>query len=145
MTLSRLQQLYRSVIVDAAAAPANWGDVNGAASIHAVNPSCGDKLDLAVSCNDEQRITGLAVPTTGCTISQASASLLVRAVAGKTRTEALTLVDAFTAMIRDGAPAPAALGDAAALASVHDFPARVKCALLAWTTLRQALMAEGEA
>lgn len=145
MALNRLQQLYRSVIVEAAAKPATWGDVSGAVPVHAVNPSCGDKLDLALRLDETGRISGLAVPTTGCTISQASASLLVGVVAGKTRAEALTLTDEFIAMIREGTPAPATLGDAAALASVHEFPARVKCALLAWTALRQALGAKGAA
>ncbi len=144
MGLNRLQQLYRQVILNAAVSPVRWGDVGTAQPVHAVNPSCGDQLDLTLQLRDGKQLTGLAVATTGCTISQASANLMVCAVAGKTRTEALALIDDFITMIRDGSPATAQLGDAAALASVHEFPARVKCALLAWTTLRQALTVKGD-
>lgn len=139
MALNRLEQLYRQVIVDAAAAPHVWGDVAGTAPLHAVNPSCGDKLDLQVLFDDGDVAVGIAVPTTGCTISQASGALMIQAIAGKSRAEIGVLADSFIAMIRDGVQPAKGLGDAAALASVHAFPARVKCALLPWTTLKQKL------
>lgn len=139
MPINRAQRLYRQLIMDAARPETTWGTVPEATPVHhAVNPSCGDVLDLQVVVTDGT-LTGIHVTATGCTISQASASLMVRAVAGQSRADVQQRIVAFDAGIVAGTPMPKSLGDAAALASVHDFPARVKCALLAWHTLGQAL------
>lgn len=146
MSLNRLQQLYRSVIVDAASAPTSFGQVPDTAPVvHAVNPTCGDVLDLAVAVDAAGVITGVRATATGCTISQASTALMVRAVRGQNVTGALAQAAAFAEMVRDDVRPAVDLGDARALQSVHAFPARVKCALLAWTTLTECLqdLAEG--
>jgi nitrogen fixation NifU-like protein len=148
MSLNRLQQLYRSVIVDAAGAPTRFGQVpDSASAVHAVNPTCGDVLDLAMAVDDAGVITGVAATATGCTISQASTALMVRAIRGQTTDSALAQATAFQQMVRDDVRPTVDLGDARALQSVHAFPARVKCALLAWTTLTECLqnLAEGGA
>ncbi|WDF81734.1 SUF system NifU family Fe-S cluster assembly protein [Lacticaseibacillus pabuli] len=142
MSLSRLDQLYREVILDAAARPAHCGTVAAnAPQVHAVNSSCGDVLNLRASWNATGVLTGVAIDAQGCTISRASATLLVDAAHGKTALEVGRLCHDFNAMITTGAPM---LGDedAAALAGVRQFPARVKCALLAWDAMAQ-LLTEG--
>lgn len=144
MPNDRLQQLYRQVVLAAAKPLATLGTVPASTpQHHAVNPSCGDALDLQLSVS-AGRVEGLTVRTTGCTISQASATLMSQAVIGKTVVEADEQIRAFTAGVTAGDPMPEALGDAAVLAAVHTFPARVPCALLAWQALRQTLAEQEE-
>ncbi|KRM86980.1 hypothetical protein FD19_GL001561 [Lacticaseibacillus thailandensis DSM 22698 = JCM 13996] len=134
-----MQQLYRQVLLDAAAHPRHAVALaHPQATVAAKNPTCGDTLTLALT-TDGQRVTGISAQAAGCTISRASASMMTTVVADAPLTTVHQLSAAFQAMVVDGQPAPRSLGDAAALASVHDFPARVKCALLAWTTLDAAL------
>ena len=143
MSLSKLQQLYRQVIVDAASRPAQWGTVaNDAPHVHAVNPSCGDVLDLRANWTADGQLTGIQIDAIGCTISRASATLLVDAVKGKRVGAAAQLSHDFNAMITANGPVLKHV-DAGALASVSQFPARVKCALLAWDALTQVLTEGG--
>ncbi|WP_155287533.1 Fe-S cluster assembly sulfur transfer protein SufU [Lacticaseibacillus zhaodongensis] len=138
MSLTRIQQLYRQVLLDAAAAPHTWGELGAQPQqLRAVNPTCGDKLVLSVNVA-AGAVQGLQADVTGCTICQASAELMIRTVHGKTPAEAQSSCSKMCTLVRDGTP-QTGLGDAAVLASVHEFPARVKCALLAWTTLAQLL------
>jgi nitrogen fixation NifU-like protein len=134
-----LADLYRDVIVDHNRSPRNRGRLP-AAGRHAEgnNPLCGDRLHLDVDLTGEL-IRDLRFECSGCAISTASASLMSEAVKGRTRAEAAELFAAVHGMLT-GEPADTArLGKLAALAGVRAFPARVKCASLAWHTLNAAL------
>jgi nitrogen fixation NifU-like protein len=103
------------------------------------NPVCGDHLSLSLKF-DGDRIADLAVETKGCAISVASGSMLAEMIGGMTKDEALKLAETFRAVMH-GQPAPKDfdLGDLDSLEGVKNFPVRVKCALLAWMTLLDAL------
>lgn len=146
--MSGLGELYQQLIIDHNRNPRNTGplaDANRFAS--GDNPLCGDKIKLYLKvANDvieEVRFEG-----SGCAISQASASLMTTAVRGKSPAEAMSLFKAFHGMVTSSpsaAPNTAPLGKLAAFAGVRTFPARVKCANLAWHTLRAALQGERQA
>ncbi|MGH6626109.1 MAG: Fe-S cluster assembly sulfur transfer protein SufU [Burkholderiaceae bacterium] len=137
--MSDLRDLYQEVIVDHYRHPHNFGPLAGA-NRHAegFNPLCGDRLTLALRVVDgvieDARFEG-----SGCAISTASASLMTDALKGKTEAQAEALFAGFHALVTgaDGAPVP--LGKLEVLAGVREFPVRVKCATLAWHTLRAAL------
>ena len=135
-----LKDLYRDVILDHNRRPRNFGRVepaDGRADGH--NPLCGDRLSLSVRLSGD-RIEDIRFEGTGCAISTASASLMTEAVKGKDRACVRELFDKVHALLTQPDVAPdAALGKLAALSGVREFPARVKCASLAWHTLRAAL------
>ena len=136
-----LKDLYRDVIVDHNRHPRNFGKL-APADAHAdgFNPLCGDKLSIYVNL-DGDRIRDAKFEGSGCAISVASASLLTEAVKGKSRTEVQKLFhDVHTLLTQHDANVDTAgLGKLAALGGVREFPARVKCATLAWHTLKAAL------
>ena len=142
--MSDLRSLYQEIIVDHNKHPRNFHrlpDANRAAE--GDNPLCGDRLTVYVKMADGG-IREIGFVGTGCAISKASASLLTESMAGKTEQEADALFERFHAMvvgsdrqIRSG------LGKLEALAGVREFPVRVKCATLAWHTLRTALKTPG--
>ena len=138
--MSDLRDLYQEVILDHNKHPRNFGEIEGA-DRHAdgYNPLCGDRLAVYLNL-DGDRITDVAFLGSGCAISKASASLMTDAVKGKTVAEARALFARFHAMITDDADAaaPGGVGKLAVLAGVRDYPTRVKCASLAWHTLRAA-------
>jgi len=103
------------------------------------NPVCGDEISLCLAL-DGDRIVDVAANCRGCSISVASASMMAELLPGKSITETEHLLETFKGMMH-GTPAPADLeiGDLDALEGVQKFPVRVKCALLAWTTLEEAL------
>jgi len=144
--VSELRDLYQEVILDHNRRPRNWGAIASPdRKADGYNPLCGDKLKLTLRM-DGDRITDVKFEGSGCAISKASASLMTDLVKGKTMPEAEDLVDKLQAMVTAPMDAPeedAALGKLAVLSGVREFPARVKCATLAWHTLRAAL--EGEA
>lgn len=138
--MQELDDLYREVILD------HYRKPHGAAALeHAdvdvdgFNPLCGDELKLQLRLRDG-RIEGVHVHPRGCSISVASASMLAQQLPGCTLAEAVTLKNAFKTMMR-GEPWPPELdpGDLEALEGVQNFPVRIKCALLAWMALEQAL------
>ena len=138
--MSDLSELYQEVILDHNKHPRNFGEIEGA-DRHAdgYNPLCGDRLAVYLNL-DGDRIVDVAFLGSGCAISKASASLMTDAVKGMTITEARALFGRFHAMITDDADteAPAGVGKLAVFAGVRDYPTRVKCASLAWHTLRAA-------
>jgi nitrogen fixation NifU-like protein len=138
-----LADLYRDVIVDHNRSPRNRGRLPGA-SRHAEgnNPLCGDRLQLDVDLAGDL-IRDLRFEGSGCAISTASASLMSEAVKGLTRAEAAELFALVHGMLTGGPADAARLGKLAALAGVREFPARVKCASLAWHTLNAALAGDG--
>ncbi|MBL4931145.1 MULTISPECIES: Fe-S cluster assembly sulfur transfer protein SufU [Clostridium] len=105
------------------------------------NPSCGDEITLAVKYNGDI-IEDLAFTGTGCAISQASASIMIDLLKGKRKEEALALVEKFIGMIKreiNNEDELMELEDALAFQNIQNMPARVKCAVLAWHTLQEAI------
>ncbi|HJN43928.1 MAG: SUF system NifU family Fe-S cluster assembly protein [Acidobacteria bacterium] len=139
--MSDLRELYQEVILDHNRSPRNFGPLEGAdlrADGH--NPLCGDRLSVALKVEDGL-VTDVRFEGSGCAISKASASLMTERIKGQTIDEARALFDRFHRLLTDQtAPTDdAALGKLAVFAGVRDYPARVKCAVLAWHTLRAAV------
>lgn len=136
--------LYREIILDHYTRPRNKGHLENATHrLEGVNPSCGDSVELDLRV-EEGRIVAVGFVGTGCSISMASASILAEQVQGKTLEEARALADAFKArqLTKGGIPEPPEgvdLGELEALDGVRAYPVRIKCALLAWNTLMDAV------
>ena len=144
--MSDLNDLYQEVILDHNKRPRNFRRIDPA-SHHAegFNPLCGDKLSLTIQV-DADRIADVAFQGSGCAISKASASLMTDAVKGKSVNEARSLFERFHRMVTTPPDAPVEnLGKLSVLAGVREFPVRVKCASLAWHTLKAALDREESA
>ena len=139
--MSDLRDLYQEVILDHNRHPHNFRELDGAdrhADGH--NPLCGDRLAVYVNL-DGETISDVSFLGSGCAISKASASLMTDAVKGRTLGEARRLFEEFLALVTDEAAVldEASLGKLAVFAGVRDSPPRVKCASLAWHTLRAAV------
>lgn len=137
----QLEAMYQEVILDHYRNPHHKGlrePFEGEA--HHVNPTCGDEVDLRVRIEDGN-VADISYEGMGCSISQASASVLYELLVGKTVTDALARVDAFTEMVggrSQGEPDEGLLEDGIAFAGVSKYPARVKCALLSWMAFKDA-------
>lgn len=141
--MSTLSDLYQEVILDHNRRPRNFRALDGATRTQeGFNPLCGDRLTLYVQLEGE-RIADLAFQGSGCAISKASASLMTEALKGKSVDEARTLFDRFHQMVTS-APTEQVpeMGKLSVLAGVREFPMRIKCASLAWHTLRAAVSDE---
>ncbi len=133
-----VEDLYREIILDHYRSPRNKRrGVEGAVEVKHDNPLCGDELYLSVDVQDGE-VADVAFDGRGCSISQASASMMTEAVAGKNLKDALGIAETVRQMMHGESPAED-LGDLMALEGVAKFPVRVKCALLAWMALRDAL------
>jgi nitrogen fixation NifU-like protein len=141
--VSDLDELYQEVILDHTRRPRNFGRL-AAANRRASgdNPLCGDRLDLELEVRDG-RIQDVAFQGAGCAISTASASLMTEAVKGRPLAEVQALAERFHTLMTGEGPAGEELGKLAALSGVRAYPMRVKCATLAWHTLRSALAGAG--
>jgi nitrogen fixation NifU-like protein len=138
---ARVSALYQELILDHYRRPRNKGALaaaTGSASLR--NPLCGDEVDVQVEVRDG-RVADVKFGGRGCSISQASASMMTELVKGLTPDEVRQLGERFAEMIRGDAEAAAdkALGQARALSGVSRFPARVKCALIAWEAMARAV------
>jgi nitrogen fixation NifU-like protein len=154
-----LEDLYREIILDHYRNPRNRGElpVPPAKRVEGFNPLCGDEIVVFLEL-DGQKVADLKIGGQGCSISQASASMMAAAVKGKSVDDAHALIRAFKAMMSihehrldgDGQPADGdgeavapdpsvKLGDLEALQGVVKFPVRIKCATLSWNTLAQGL------
>jgi nitrogen fixation NifU-like protein len=135
-----LRDLYRDVIVDHNRAPRNFRRLASAdREAQGFNALCGDKLTVQLRLDGEV-VKEVAFTGSGCAISVASASLMTERVAGLTVAEARTLAAKLHSVLTGAAVGdPATLGKIAVLTGVREFPARVKCATLAWHTLNAAL------
>ena len=135
-----LDDLYREILLDHYRQPRNHNSLDApTCSADGSNPLCGDKvrIDVAIECD---RIAAISFSGNGCSISQASASMMTEFVKGRTVAEARAGIDAFQQMmVTAEAPGLDGFDDIEALIGVAKFPARVKCASLAWKTLEQAL------
>ena len=138
---ARLSALYQEVILDHYRRPRNRGTLaepTGSASLR--NPLCGDEVDVQVALHDG-KVTDVKFGGRGCSISQASASMMTELVKGRTPDEVHALGERFAEMIRGDAEAAKdqALGQARALSGVSRFPTRVRCALIAWEAMERAV------
>ena len=141
--MSDLTDLYQEVILDHNRRPRNFRALDEAnRTQEGYNPLCGDRLTLYVKLEGD-RIADVAFQGSGCAISKASASLMTEALKGKTVTEARELFDKFHDMVTS-APDQAApdLGKLSVLSGVREYPTRIKCASLAWHTLKAAVAGE---
>jgi nitrogen fixation NifU-like protein len=138
-----LEDLYQQIILDHYRRPRHRGALAApSVEVDHQNPLCGDQLHLAVRLEDG-RIAEIAHSGDGCSISQASASMMSEAVLGHTQEEALGMVEHFRLMMHREAEADEdVLGDAIALEGVAKYPVRVKCALLGWMALKDALQTD---
>lgn len=138
--MSELNELYQEVILDHNRRPRNFRVIDPAsAKQEGYNPLCGDRLTLYVTMAADV-IKDVAFQGSGCAISKASASLMTEALKGKTVVEARELFEKFHAMITSDHAGPIAdLGKLSVLAGVREFPTRIKCASLAWHTMKAAV------
>ena len=133
-----LTDLYQQVILDHCKQPRNFHELPGAnRSAQGHNPLCGDQLKLFLSM-DGDRIRDISFVGSGCCISKASASLLTEAAKGKSRAEIQQMFDQVHEMVTTGRVV-GDVGKLAVFAGVYKFPARVKCAILAWHAVMSAL------
>jgi nitrogen fixation NifU-like protein len=140
----QLESMYQEIILDHYRHPHHRGLREPFdAQVHHVNPTCGDEITLRVNVKDaggEPSIIDVSYDALGCSISQASASVLTDLVIGKPVSEALRISDAFLDLMhsRDSEPDDEVLGDAVVFAGVAKYPARIKCALLGWMAWKDA-------
>jgi nitrogen fixation NifU-like protein len=141
--MSDLNDLYQEVILDHNRRPRNFHALaDPSHTAEGYNPLCGDRLTLYLKL-DAGVVTDVSFEGAGCAISKASASLMTDAVKGKTIGEAQALFDRFHRMVTTPPEEPVEdLGKLSALAGVREFPVRVKCASLAWHTLKAAMANE---
>jgi nitrogen fixation NifU-like protein len=136
--MSDLRELYQETIFDHYRRPRNYGRLDGAnRRAEGYNPLCGDKVTLYLKV-EEGVIRDVSFEGSGCAIATASASLMTESIKGKREAEALHLLESVHGMVTTGASS-GDLGKLEVLAGVHEFPLRVKCATLAWHTMKAAL------
>ncbi|CAM3403961.1 MULTISPECIES: Fe-S cluster assembly sulfur transfer protein SufU [Saccharibacillus] len=138
----QLDDLYRRVIMDHYKNPRNKGKFEDeGVTIDLNNPTCGDKISLQLQLEDgvvkNARYTG-----DGCSISMSSASMMTEAVKGKTLPQALELAERFSSLMKGENVEFEEYEDIEALSGVNKFPARIKCATLAWNALRKGIERE---
>ena len=136
--MMNLSELYRQVILDHSQRPRNFGPLDGGVAIQLRNPTCGDEVTLYLDVRDGQ-IADARFQGHGCSISMASASMLTEAVHGLPVAAALQLNDEFRKLVQGHDAETDRLGDLEALGGVAQFPARIKCATLAWNALQQGI------
>ena len=143
---SELRDLYQEVVIDHSRKPRNFRKPEGAnRSAEGINPLCGDEITLYLKLSGDV-IEDIGFQGAGCAISKASASLMTSALKNKTKAEAEALFERVHSMISEGPRSKVdvqELGKLAVLSGVWEFPSRVKCATLAWHTLRSALDGAG--
>ena len=141
--MDELRELYQQVILDHNKSPRNFGKLERAnRRQEGFNPLCGDHLHVYLRVDDDDVIEDIRFEGAGCAISKASASLMTAAVKGRSAAEAEAIFSRFQALVTSDVDAPvdqAQVGKLAVFAGVREFPMRVKCATLAWHTMRSAL------
>ena len=141
------KELYREILNEHNLNPVHKQNMeNPSFCLEGVNPSCGDQITLQLKM-DGDKIVDASFIGSGCAVSQASADMMADLVIGKTKEEALRLADIFDRMIKGSVTDEEleALDEAAALQDISHMPARVKCAMLGWRTVKQMLAAPGAA
>jgi nitrogen fixation NifU-like protein len=139
-----IDDLYQETILDHSKRPRNHHSLTDAnRKAEGYNPLCGDKLKLYLKM-DGDVVKDASFEGAGCAISTASASLMTESLKGKSREEAMRLIDKFHDLLTTDTPASRDLGKLVVFCGVRDYPARVKCATLAWHTLKSALSGSSE-
>lgn len=141
-----LNALYQEVILDHYKRPHHKGLVSGDIQVHHINPSCGDDVTLSLKI-DHQKVGEISWDGVGCSISQASVSIMSDLLIGKSISEADSILESFVSMMQSkGADQgdEEVLEDGVALAGVSKYPARIKCALLGWMAYKDAVTQVGE-
>ena len=141
-----LNALYQEVILDHYKRPHHKGLSAGDIQVHHINPSCGDEITLSLKIED-QKVGEISWDGAGCSISQASVSIMSDLLTGKSIAEADSILDSFVSMMQSkGADQgdEEVLEDGVALAGVSKYPARIKCALLGWMAYKDAVTQVGE-
>ncbi|MCP1145719.1 Fe-S cluster assembly sulfur transfer protein SufU [Lysinibacillus endophyticus] len=145
MSTNNLDQLYRSVIMDHYKKPRNKGALEeNSVTIDMNNPTCGDRIHLTLKINDGI-VEDAKFDGEGCSISMSSASMMTEVIKGKKLDEALELADIFSKMmLGEDYSDKYDLGDVEALQGVSKFPARIKCATLAWKAMEKGVKNEAK-
>lgn len=140
MAFEGLDELYREVILDHFKNPRHHHKIEPHdVEQEGFNPLCGDHITIQLKVNND-KVENVGCWGKGCSISQASSSILTEEIYGKTLAEVEHKVNTFKKMMRGEAPSHVDdIGDLEALSGVQKFPVRIKCALLSWTTLEEAL------
>lgn len=139
-----VHDLYQETILDHSKRPRNCHAMDDATrKAEGYNPLCGDKLQLYLKLEGDI-VKDVSFVGSGCAISTASASLMTESLKGKTREEALQLLEKFHDLLTTDTPVSNELGKLVVFCGVRDYPARVKCATLAWHTLKSALTSPGD-
>ena len=140
MSFNNLDNLYRQVIMDHYKNPRNKGSLeDGSLTVDMNNPTCGDRIHLTMNVEDG-KVTNAKFDGEGCSISMASASMMTQAIKGKDIETALKMSKIFSDMMQgNDYPDNLDLGDIEALQGVAKFPARIKCATLAWKAMEKGL------
>jgi nitrogen fixation NifU-like protein len=141
-----LRDLYQTMILDHYKKPRNYGRPEHAdRSAVGDNPICGDKITVYLGMDEEDVVREVGFEGAGCAISTASASLMTESIKGKRLEQVLALFERFHEVVTgSGDPDTAGLAKLAVFVGVRDFPMRVKCATLAWHTMRAALEQQRE-
>ena len=140
----QLRELYQQVILDHNKNPRNFKELpNATRKVDGYNPLCGDHYTVFVEL-DGDTIRDVSFTGNGCAISKSSASVMTSSVKGKRTEDAEKMFDTFHALVTGAGKPTDDLGRLAAFSGVSEFPARVKCATLAWHTLHSALQGEQE-
>lgn len=144
--MSGLSDLYQEILLEHNSKPRNFRKVEDAsATAEGYNPLCGDQITLYLKVVDDV-VEDVAFQGVGCAISRASASMMTQSIKGKSLDEAHVIFDAFHNMITHPNEEPDfdILGDLETLSGVNEYPTRIKCAVLAWHTMRSALHDDGQ-
>ena len=138
--MSLTDELYKETILDHYRSPRNRVRLRSpATAAHGYNPVCGDEIEIALQL-DGETVTDVGFAGKGCSISQASASMMTEAIKGQSLADVGSIVTAFKQMMLGSGPIDEEkLGDLEALQGVRKLPVRVKCATLAWNTLQEAI------
>jgi len=141
-----LRDLYQEVILEHSKAPRNYRELASGQRAEGFNPLCGDHFTVFMKLENDT-VQDVAFQGSGCAISKASASMMTQAVKGKSKAEAEKLFATFHKLVTEGDANgdKADLGKLAVFSGVSEFPVRVKCATLAWHTMKAALEGEQEA
>ncbi|MBC5638230.1 SUF system NifU family Fe-S cluster assembly protein [Ornithinibacillus sp. BX22] len=140
MSFNNLETLYRQVIMDHYKNPRNRGELEGdALTVDMNNPTCGDRIQLQLQVEDGIVMDAM-FQGEGCSISMSSASMMTQVIKGKKVSEALAMSKLFSdMMLGEEIESDLDLGDAQALSGVSQFPARIKCATLAWKAMEKGV------
>ena len=144
--MSGLSDLYQEILLEHNSKPRNFRKVDDAsATAEGYNPLCGDQITLYLKVVDDV-VEDVGFQGVGCAISRASASMMTQSIKGKSLNDASIIFEAFHDMLThpDSEPDFDMLGDLETLAGVNEYPTRIKCAILAWHTMRSALSGEAD-